>query len=88
MAQSSLQCCEVKQFTGETAAGTEKWNLLVIVKALNERLKRRAESQDCVMSFTNIQRFESQPRRASSSVDCAGETDETGPREQDHGLRQ
>lgn len=81
-----------QQLSGKTAAGTENWNLLVLVKALNERLKRRAESQDCLMSFANIQRFESQPskhlgpqrfesqpRRASGSVDCAVEADETGP---------
>ena len=41
----------------------ENWNLLVLVMALNERLKRRAESQDRVMSFTNIQMFESQPSK-------------------------
>lgn len=41
----------------------ENWNLLVLVKALNERLKPRAESQDRVMSFTNIQRFKSQPSK-------------------------
>lgn len=53
MAQSSLQGWEVKQLSGETAAGTENWNLLVLVKALNERLKRRRLNASCHLPIFN-----------------------------------